>query len=109
MNVIRSIPAVTTRRPQWRMAAIAAASSQIFITMPPCTKPAELASWTPIQRISSERESATGRGSGAPVTRSWCVLVVVVVVVDGRGRRARRTSCELSVEAADATAESRPG
>ena len=68
VNVIRSIPAVTTRRPQWRIAAIAAASSQVFITMPPWTKPAVLASWTPAQRISSERESATGRGSSSPLT-----------------------------------------
>ena len=43
-KVTRSTPAVTTRRPQWRIAAIAAASSQVFITTPPCTKPAALAS-----------------------------------------------------------------
>ncbi len=44
MNVIRSMPAVTTRPPQWRIAAIAAASSQVFITIPPWTNPAVLAS-----------------------------------------------------------------
>ena len=62
VKVIRSIPAVTTRVPQWRIAAIPAASSHIRITVPPWTNPAEFASWMLIQRISSERESAAGRG-----------------------------------------------
>jgi hypothetical protein len=63
MNVIRSIPAVTERIPQCRIAAIPAASSHILITTPPWTKPAEFASWMLIQRISSDRESEALRGS----------------------------------------------
>ena len=59
---MRSIPAVTTRWLQWRIAAIPAASSHMRITVPPCTKPAEFASWMLIQRISSEREAAAARG-----------------------------------------------
>ena len=38
--------------------------------MPPCTKPAEFASSIPAQRISSERDSAAGRGSRAAFTAS---------------------------------------
>ncbi len=68
MNVIRSIAAVTTFCPQWRIAAIAAASSQSFITAPPCTLPAELASSMPIQRISVEREAEAGFGSSTVIS-----------------------------------------
>ena len=62
VKVIRSIPAVTTRQPLWRIAAIPATSSHIRMTTPPWTKPAEFASWMLIQRISSELERETGRG-----------------------------------------------
>lgn len=65
-NVIRSMPAVTTRRRECLIAAMPAASSQSFITIPPCTKPAELASAIPIHftRVAVE---------------SCCVLGVVTV------------------------------
>ena len=36
-NVIRSMPAVTTRQRECRTAARPATSSQSFITVPPCT------------------------------------------------------------------------
>ena len=73
-KVMRSIPAVTTRVPQWRTAATPAASSQSFITMPPWTNPAEFASTSPIQRIRAEREAEAAclgsiRRSYAPVPR----------------------------------------
>ena len=51
------------RTPQWRRAAIPAASSQSLITMPPWTKPAELASVIPIHLTSSDSEAEAGRGS----------------------------------------------
>jgi hypothetical protein len=54
---------VTTLRPQWRIAAIPAASSHIRITVPPWTNPAELASWMAIHRIRVDREADAGRGS----------------------------------------------
>ncbi len=38
-KVIRSTAAVTARCPEWRIAAIAATSSQSFITTPPWTRP----------------------------------------------------------------------
>ena len=57
------MPAVTTRQPLWRIAAIPATSSHILITTPPWMNPAEFASWMLIQRISSECERATGRAS----------------------------------------------
>ena len=63
VKVIRSTPAVTTRLPQCRIAAIPATSSHILITTPPWTNPAELASWMLIQRISSELDLETGRPS----------------------------------------------
>ena len=59
-KVMRSIAAVTTRVPQWRMAAIPATSSQSFMIDPPCTLPAVFASMTPIQCVSTA--SAGGRG-----------------------------------------------
>ena len=62
-KAIRSTPAVTIRVPQWRSAAIPAASSHIFITTPPCTNPARLASWTPIHLTSVECVAEAGRGS----------------------------------------------
>src|SRR5919199_3396773 len=65
-KVVRSMPAVTTRQLECLIAARAAASSQSFITVPPCTKPAELASWIDIQRTRTACESAAGRGSTAP-------------------------------------------
>src|SRR6476619_4193500 len=60
---MRSAPAVTTRWPEWRTAARPDTSSMSFITTPPCTKPAELASVGPIQCTSTLRESATVRAS----------------------------------------------
>src|SRR4051812_31650732 len=54
---MRSTAAVTTRQRLWRMAARPAASSQSFMIVPPCTKPAELASARPIQ-CTSEGASA---------------------------------------------------
>ena len=45
------MPAVTTRWPEWRIAAIPATSSQSFMIVPPCTLPAVLASANPIQRV----------------------------------------------------------
>jgi uracil-DNA glycosylase len=65
VNVIRSIAAVTTRPPEWRIAAIPAASSQSFITTPPCTNPAELASPIPIQRARYERDCSGAFASTA--------------------------------------------
>ena len=50
---MRSIAAVTMRVRQCLIAAIPAASSQSFITVPPCTKPALFASVIDIQRISA--------------------------------------------------------
>src|SRR5689334_18564621 len=73
------MPAVTTRRPQCRIAAIPAASSHIRMTTPPWTNPAELASWMLIQRISSERERETGRGSsglGCVWSGIWAPILV---------------------------------
>ena len=43
-NVIRSTPAVTTRRRRGGPRRAPAASSHSFITVPPCTNPAALAS-----------------------------------------------------------------
>src|SRR3954470_19638498 len=63
LNVIRSTPAVTTRRCACRIAASPAASSHIFITTPPCTKPAVLLSSMLIQRTSTDREADAGTGS----------------------------------------------
>src|SRR5437588_9765301 len=63
---MRSIPAVTTRRPQWRIAAIPATSSQSFMITPPWTFPAVLASAMPIQRVSTEVESDGRRGGTGP-------------------------------------------
>ena len=62
-NVIRSIAAVTTRFPEWRIAAIPATSSHSFMIEPPCTLPAVLASGMPIQRVSTEWECEGGCGS----------------------------------------------
>jgi phage shock protein A len=62
-KVMRSAPAVTTRWRAWRTAARPATSSTSFMTTPPCTKPAELASVGPIQCTSTLRESATVRAS----------------------------------------------
>ena len=66
LNVIRSMPAVTTRRPECLIAASPAASSTRRITVPPWMNPPELASPIDIQRTSSELESATRRDSPAP-------------------------------------------
>ena len=63
MNVIRSIAAVTTRLRQWRIAAMPATSSQSFITIPPWTNPAELASPIPIHLTRTASESEAGLGS----------------------------------------------
>ena len=63
MNVIRSIAAVTTRLRQCRIAAMPATSSQSFITIPPWTNPAELASPIPIHLTRTASESAAGLGS----------------------------------------------
>src|SRR4051812_35897748 len=72
LNVIRSTPAVTTRRCACRIAASPAASSHIFITTPPCTKPAVLLSSMPIQRTSTDREADAGVGStGGNVAGLW--------------------------------------
>ena len=62
-NVMRSIPAVTTGRPEWRIAAIPATSSHIRMMWPPCTLPAVLASVGPIQRVSTDMDWDGGRGS----------------------------------------------
>ena len=62
MNVIRSMAAVTTRLRQWRIAAMPATSSQSFITIPPWTNPAELASPIPIHLTRTASESAAGFG-----------------------------------------------
>jgi hypothetical protein len=51
------MPAVTTRIPQWRMAAIPATSSQRCMIFPPWTLPAVFASDTPIQWVTIEIES----------------------------------------------------
>ncbi len=69
-NVIRSIPAVTTRVPQWRTAATPAASSHSFITIPPCTNPAEFASTIPIHRIRAELDAEAGLPS---IRRSYAL------------------------------------
>ena len=60
---MRSIAAVTTRRPEWRMAAMPATSSHSFMIVPPCTLPAVLASGMPIHLVSVECDSDGGRGS----------------------------------------------
>lgn len=60
-NVMRSMAAVTTRVPQWRIAAMPATSSQSFMIVPPWTLPAVFASVTPIQCVSTA--SSGGRGS----------------------------------------------
>src|SRR4051794_11358582 len=62
-NVIRSRPAVTTRPPECRIAAMPATSSQNLRTVPPWTNPAVFVSVTPIHRTRTERDAATGRGS----------------------------------------------
>src|SRR5690242_7221681 len=74
-KVIRSMPAVTTRPPQWRIAAMPAASSHIRITTPPWMKPAEFASWMLIQRISSEQDAEAGRGASLSVSATAAILV----------------------------------
>ena len=61
-KIIRSTPPVTTRQRECRIAASAAASSHSFITVPPCTNPAWLASGITIQRTSTDREAAAGGG-----------------------------------------------
>src|SRR5947209_13767999 len=63
---MRSIPAVTTRSPQWRIAAMPATSSQSFMITPPWTFPAVLASAIPIQRVSAEVESDGRRAGTGP-------------------------------------------
>jgi hypothetical protein len=63
LNVIRSMPAVTTRQRECLIADNPAASSHIFMTVPPWTKPAELASTRLIQRTRTACDSAAGRGS----------------------------------------------
>src|ERR1017187_663434 len=65
LKVMRSMLAVTTRRREGLTAARPAASSTSFITVPPCTKPAPLASNGPIQWASVACESAADRGSMA--------------------------------------------
>src|SRR3954447_654735 len=62
-NVMRSTAAVTTRERAWRIAAVAAASSQSFITVPPWTNPAAFASEGPIHWTSTLRDSLTVRRS----------------------------------------------
>src|SRR3954447_16966121 len=62
-NVIRSMPAVTTRVPEWRIAAMPATSSHRRMIAPPWTLPVVLASGMPIQRVITEREWAGVRGS----------------------------------------------
>ena len=64
-NVIRSIAAVTTRRPEWRTAAMPATSSQRCMITPPWTLPDVLASPIPIHRLSTELDLDGGRGSTA--------------------------------------------
>ena len=64
-KIIRSTPAVTTRHPEWRIAAIPATSSQRDMIRPPWMLPAVLASPTPVQRVRTETESDGGRGGGA--------------------------------------------
>ena len=66
MKVIRSIPAVTTRRPECLIAARPPASSTSRITVPPWMKPPELASPIDIQRTSIELESEIRRDSPSP-------------------------------------------
>src|SRR6478752_2578072 len=63
LKVMRSIPAVTTRPPEWRTPARPATESHSFMTSPPWTKPAELRSVGPSQCTRTESECATGRGS----------------------------------------------
>ena len=62
-KVMRSIPAVTMRVPQWRIAAIPATSSHMRMISPPCTLPAEFDSVMPIQRTIVELDLDGGRGS----------------------------------------------
>src|SRR5437868_944649 len=72
------MPTVTTRLRECLIAASAAASSAIRITVPPWTLPAELASVIPIHRISWEREAEQGFGSK-----------VAILAVPGAPRRQR--------------------
>jgi hypothetical protein len=64
---MRSMAAVTARRPEWRTAAIPATSSHRCMITPPCTFPPRLASPIPIQRLRTELDAEGGRGSTAPV------------------------------------------
>ena len=81
---MRSIPAVTTRPWQWRIAARPATSSQRRMITPPCTKPAVLASVIPIQRVSTELVSE-GRcgGTRAHSTLSRVGPAAVAFDLDG--------------------------
>src|SRR5687767_748761 len=59
---MRSSAAVTTRVPQCLTAATPATSSTIFMSVPPWTLPAVLASWMPIQRVGTGCEAEGGFG-----------------------------------------------
>ena len=73
----RSMAAVTTRRRECLIAARPAASSASFITVPPCTFPALLASPMPISRASWVVDSEAGFGSTRANPTPWaCVRYV---------------------------------
>jgi len=61
---MRSIPTVTTGKPECRMAAMPATSSHMNMMIPPCTLPRARSRRTgPIQRVSVEMDCEGGRGS----------------------------------------------
>ena len=64
-KVIRSTATVTTMRPEWRIAAIPATSSQSLTIAPPWTLSPKLASVGPIHRVSTALDSDGGRNSSA--------------------------------------------
>jgi hypothetical protein len=82
---MRSIAAVTARRPECLIAASPAASSHSFITVPPCTKPAELASVIPIHLTSTDTEADAARGS---------IEAAMVLAAGDRGLRSGEMSAE---------------
>src|SRR5438270_10413338 len=65
------MPAVTTRVPLCRIAAIPATSSHRRMIAPPWTWPAVFASSTPIQRVRTELVLAGRRGSTTPDSTRW--------------------------------------
>ena len=75
------------------------------ITVPPCTNPAEFASWMLIQRISSERDAEAGFGSrSSPSRRSYgdrlpCGAVAVPLFAKPRRRSSRCSTRSPSASA----------